>query len=83
LALLPEWVWVAIRQQCGVAQTFPTNESSGHLHHHEQRRDGANRNCQSGEALEEKGVGKRDQINELCQRRFTCGEARAHHQPQI
>src|SRR6266576_352902 len=60
----------------------PPNLASG-LHDYEQRRNRANRDRQSGEAFEEKRIGKCDQVNELGQGRFAGGESRSDYETQI
>ena len=47
------------------------------MHDHEERDDRADGDGQTGEAFEEEGVREEDQVDELRQRRFNEGEARA------
>src|SRR5260370_14127502 len=71
------WLWIFNREFL-----FPLNPA-GCLHHHKQSDDRPDCNRQTGEALQEERIGKRNQINELCQRCFAGSKAGSHYQTQI
>lgn len=62
---------------------FAPADSPGELHCSEQSENRADGDRESGESLEEEGVGEENEIYELRQRGFTESEAWAYHEPQI
>src|SRR5260370_745875 len=71
------WLWIFNHELL-----FPLN-SSRCLHYHKQRYDRPDGDRQTGEALQEERIGKRNQINELGQCCFASRKTSSDYQPQI